>query len=80
MKTKEIEEELIGMKLIRAGVAPGRTVGYMRGNKVEYKMLLDADGRVARLCRVRGMPIFYLVGPDGDVRWSRGALPDINIG
>jgi hypothetical protein len=80
MKIKEIEEELIGMKLIGGEIASNRTVGYMRGKKVEYKMLLDARGRVARLCRVRGMPIFYLLGPDGDVLWSRGALPAISLG
>ncbi|MFH2203303.1 MAG: hypothetical protein ABIJ96_09335 [Elusimicrobiota bacterium] len=78
MKIKKVEEELIGTKLFQNGQRP-RTVGYLRGSKVEYKMLLDADGRVAKLCRVRGMPLYYFVGPDGDVRWSKGDFPPISI-
>lgn len=57
------------MKVVKAG-ARSRTVGYMRGGNIEFKMLMGADGKVARLCRLRGMPTFCLVGPEGDVLWS----------
>ena len=77
MKTKEIEEELIGMKIIHKGVL-NRTVGYLRGSKIEYKMLLDSEGRINRLCRILGMSVYYLLGPDGEVRWSKGAFPPIS--
>lgn len=77
MKTKEIEEELIGMKFIHKG-ALNRTVGYLRGSKIEYKMLLDSEGRINRLCRILGMSVYYLLGPDGEVRWSKGVFPPIS--
>ena len=76
MKTKQVEEELLGTQLIENG-RQKRTVGYLRGGKIEYKMLLGSDGPIEKFCRVLGMPLYYLVGSDGEVLWSKGTFPPV---
>ena len=64
------DQDLVGMRL-KDPVGRSRVAGYLRHKKVEYKILLDANGKAMRLCRLRGMPAYYLMSTDGKIHWSK---------
>lgn len=75
MKRKDSEEQdMLGVRL-KEHLGRSRVAGYMCLGSVEYKILLDHEGRAMRLCRRKGDATFYLMGQDGSVRWSREGAP-----
>lgn len=63
---------MVGIRLKRrAGLS--RVAGYIRNDKMEVKILIDAQGRAHRLCRLRGEQTFHIVGQDGKMSWPGAA-------
>lgn len=47
--------------------------GFMKGRGFAYPTLVKAD-RVAQAYQVRGLPTFYLIGPDGRILMAHSGL------
>lgn len=58
---------IVGMNA--EGPEPGDPVAFKKENGYSYELLLEADA-VSEAFKVRGLPTFYVIGPDGKVVWG----------
>jgi thiol-disulfide isomerase/thioredoxin len=58
---------IIGMNA--EGPEGGDPVAFKKDNGYTYELLLEADA-TSEAYRVRGLPTFYVIGPDGKVVWA----------
>lgn len=66
-KYKDQPVAIVGMNA--EGPEPGDPVGFKKGNGYTYELLLEADA-ISEAFKVRGLPTFYVIGPDGKVVWG----------
>ena len=66
-KYKDQPVAIVGMNA--EGPEPGDPVAFKKENGYTYELLLEADA-TSEAFRVRGLPTFYVVGPDGKIIWG----------
>lgn len=72
-KYKDQPVAIVGMNA--EGPEGGDPVAFKKENGYTYQLLLEADA-VSDAFKVRGLPTFYVIGPDGKVVWGGvGLLP-----
>ena len=66
-KYKDQPVAIVGMNA--EGGGEGDPVAFKKENGYTYELLLEADA-VSETYKVRGLPTFYVVGPDGNIVWG----------
>ncbi|MFN7314200.1 MAG: TlpA family protein disulfide reductase [Phycisphaerae bacterium] len=66
-KYKDQPVAIVGMNA--EGPEPGDPVAFKKESGYTYELLLQADA-VSEAFKVRGLPTFYVIGPDGKVIWG----------
>lgn len=70
-----------GLTIVAVNIAEpeSRVVNFIKSNAINYDVVLDQQGTIARSYGVRGIPMNFLIDPLGNIVFANHSLPDDKI-
>jgi len=75
-RKEEMAKENIALVIIDIGEPAAKVSSFMKAQKIDLPILLDAEGAAAETYQVFGIPTMFLIGADGVVRDGYNGFPD----